>query len=212
MAWILGLTGGIGSGKSTAAGMLASLGAPVVDADAISHSLTAAGGEAIPAVAAAFGPKFIDSFGAMDRHRMRELVFSCPKAKQKLEELLRPLIYQECLTALECARAVADRRHFPFCVFDCPLLIEWEELKNCCQRILVIDLSPDDQIARTAARSKLSSERIRSIIDSQTSRIKRIEAADDIIYNGGGKADFKSAINDFIVRYQKNSCRPLMPK
>lgn len=194
MAWILGLTGGIGSGKSTAAALFARFGAPVVDADAISRSLTAAGGAAVSAIQQTFGPTFIAASGAMDRQRMRELVFTNPQAKAKLEAILRPLIRKGCLDALSAAQQQADARNIPFCVFDCPLLIEWQALRERCGRILVIDASAEMQIQRVAARSGLSAERIESIIRAQIPRAERIAAADDIIFNGASPKALEAAL------------------
>lgn len=194
MAWILGLTGGIGSGKSTAAAILSRFGAPSVDADAVSRALTAAGGKAVPAVAAAFDPEFIDAAGAMNRQRMRELVFTDPAARSKLEGVLRPLIRSECLAALEAAQREADAKGVPFCVFDCPLLLEWPGLAERCGRLLVIDLPEEAQIERVVRRSGLSRERAASIIRAQIPRAERIARADDIVFNGGSAADLEAAL------------------
>lgn len=156
MAWILGLTGGIGAGKSTAADWFRREGFPVVDADALSRSLTAPKGGAIEAIRSAFGSSFITPEGAMDRAKMRELVFEHPAERERLEAVLRPRIRSECLAALERACRAADAAGKAFAVFDCPLLCEWPEAAAAAERILVIDLAQDEQIRRVCLRSGLS--------------------------------------------------------
>ncbi len=201
MAWILGLTGGIGSGKSTASAWFSLTGYPVVDADAISRSLTYPGGAAIPAIANEFGADFITPEGAMNRAKMRELVFDDPKARERLEGVMRPLIRRASLEALERARSLADAAGKAFAVFDCPLLCEWPEVRTVVDRLLVIDLCEEEQIRRVALRSNLTPERVRSIIRAQIPRQARLAQADDIIYNGGSLEDFRSALAALLERY-----------
>ena len=201
MAWILGLTGGIGSGKSTASAWFSLTGYPVVDADAISRSLTYPGGAAIPAIASEFGADFITPEGAMNRAKMRELVFDDPKARERLEGVMRPLIRRASLEALERARSLADAAGKAFAVFDCPLLCEWPEARTVVDRLLVIDLCEEEQIQRVALRSSLTPERVRSIIRAQIPRQARLAQADDIIYNGGSLEDFRSALAALLERY-----------
>ncbi len=201
MAWILGLTGGIGSGKSTASAWFSLTGYPVVDADAISRSLTYPGGAAIPAIANEFGADFITPEGAMNRAKMRELVFDDPKARERLEGVMRPLIRRASLEALERARSLADAAGKAFAVFDCPLLCEWPEVRTVVDRLLVIDLCEEEQIRRVALRSNLTPERVRSIIRAQIPRQARLAQADDIIYNGGSLEDFRSALAALLGRY-----------
>ena len=201
MAWILGLTGGIGSGKSTASTWFSLAGYPVVDADAISRSLTYPGGAAIPAIASEFGADFITPEGAMNRAKMRELVFDDPKARERLEGVMRPLIRRASLEALERARSLADAAGKAFAVFDCPLLCEWPEARTVVDRLLVIDLCEEEQIRRVALRSSLTPERVRSIIRAQIPRQARLAQADDIIYNGGSLEDFRSALAALLERY-----------
>lgn len=204
MAWILGLTGGIGAGKSTAADWFRREGFPVVDADALSRSLTAPEGGAIEAIRSAFGSSFITPEGAIDRAKMRELVFEHPAERERLEAVLRPRIRSECLAALERACRAADAAGKAFAVFDCPLLCEWPEAAAAAERILVIDLAQDEQIRRVCLRSGLSPERVRSIISAQLPRAKRLAKADYIIYNGGTRAAFEAALSRLAASLSAN--------
>lgn len=175
----LGLTGGIGSGKSTVAGLLARLGAWVVDTDAISRSLSAAGGSAIPALQATFGDDFIDSSGALDRARMRDLVFRDPSARQRLEQLLHPLIGQE--TVRQAALAAPGQ----MVVFDVPLLVESGRWRALVDAVLVVDCSVATQVERVTRRSGLAPAEVERIIAQQATREQRAAAADAIIHNDG---------------------------
>lgn len=201
MVWTLGLTGGIGAGKSTAANFFREAGVPVVDADALSRALTAAGGKAIAAVAAQFGDDFIDDTGAMDRAKMRALVFDHPPARQALEAILSPMIERECDQAVAAAKTEAQRRGLPFIVFDCPLLLESYGARERADRILVIDLDEAEQIRRTIARSQLTEARVRSIIAAQMPRRERLLAADDIVFNGGTPAELCAALSALASRF-----------
>ena len=200
MTWILGLTGGIGSGKSTASAWFADMGYPIVDADQISRALTAPGGAAIEAIRSAFGNDFITSNGAMDRAKMRERVFNQPAERVRLEGILRPMIRSACLTALDEAHSRATRLGKAFVVFDCPLLLEWTEARSAVDRILVIDLDEAEQIRRVGLRSGLSSERVRSIIAAQIPRAQRLQLAHDIIFNGGSREDLAAALAELVHR------------
>jgi len=175
----LGLTGGIGSGKSTVAGMLADLGAVVVDADAISRSLTAPGGSAIPVIAAQFGGSFIAADGALDRQRMRERIYSDPPARQQLEAIIHPLVGQ--LTQQQAAQAIAEER--PCVVFDIPLLVESGHWRTRLHRVVVVDCDEATQISRVMARNNLPCAEVEKIIAAQASRAQRLAAADSVIYN-----------------------------
>ena len=181
-AFCLGLTGGVGSGKSTAARMLAAHGAAVVDADAISRQLTAPGGAALPAIAAQFGPQFIAADGALDRAAMRELIHGDPAARQRLEAILHPLVQQTMQTqAQEAARQGAR-----CIVFDVPLLVEnlayWRPRIDA---LLVVDCPEEVQIARVMARNQLTRAQVMRILASQTSRARRLAVAEAVIDNGG---------------------------
>jgi dephospho-CoA kinase len=180
--WRIGLTGGIGSGKSTVAGMLAAKGAAVVDADAISRSLTASGGRAMAAIAQTFGPQMVDAQGAMDRQAMREAVFQNPKAKQQLEAIIHPLVSQ--ITA-EQAQAAVQSGHRVL-VFDVPLLVEsGERWRKQVDRVIVVDCDAQTQQQRVMDRSGLAAEEIDRIIGLQASRAQRLTCADQVIFNQG---------------------------
>lgn len=174
----IGLTGGIGSGKSTVAQMLVDCGAVLVDTDAISRALTAAGGAAMPALVAEFGPDIAGPDGALDRDRMRALAFSDPSAKARLEAILHPMIGQ---VTREQAAAAGDRP----VVFDVPLLTESRHWRHQVDRILVVDCAEDTQIRRVMARNGWSAEQVRQVIAKQASRAQRQAIADAVILNEG---------------------------
>ena len=176
---LLGLTGGIGSGKSTVASRLAALGAAVIDADAIARSVTAPGGSAMPAIRAAFGDAFVTPEGALDRDRMRQQVFSDPDAKQRLEAIVHPLVGEE--TARQTRAALA--RHVSVIVFDVPLLVESKHWQARVDRILVVDCLPDTQVQRVMARSGLTADAVQRIIAVQATREQRLAIADWVIDN-----------------------------
>jgi dephospho-CoA kinase len=180
--WRIGLTGGIGSGKSTVASMLAARGAAVMDADAISRSVTAPGGRAIAAIAQAFGPDMITPDGAMNRQAMRERIFQDPQAKHRLEAIIHPLVSQ--ITA-EQAQHVIDTHHRCL-VFDVPLLVEsGERWRRQLDRVLVVDCDTETQRQRVMARNGLSAPEIDRIIAQQASRAQRLACADLVIVNQG---------------------------
>lgn len=181
----IGLTGGIGSGKSTVAGMLRERGAALIDADAISRASTAPGGAAMAAIAAQFGPEFITPEGALNRERMRERVFQDPQARQQLEAIIHPLVAQE--TARQTQAAI-DAGHRCL-VFDVPLLAESAHWRGRVDRVLVVDCSAQTQISRVMARSGLKAEEVERIIAAQTSREKRLAIADWVILNDGLSLD-----------------------
>ena len=178
--WRIGLTGGIGSGKSTVAGMLAARGAAVIDADAISRSVTAPGGRAIAAIAQSFGPQMVGRDGAMDRQAMRDCIFQDAQAKRQLEAIIHPLVSQ--ITA-EQAQAALDLGR-PVLVFDVPLLVEsGERWRRQVDRVLVVDCSSDTQRKRVMARNGLPAQDIDRIITQQASRAQRLACADVVIAN-----------------------------
>ncbi len=178
MPYVVGLTGGIGSGKSAVAEIFAALGAAVVDTDAIAHALTAPAGQAIPAIRQAFGSAVVAPDGTMDRVAMRRMVFGDAAAKARLEAILHPLIRAE-LTQ-QCKQANA-----PYVVLVVPLLIESGTYRERVNRLLVVDCAEQTQIERTMARSGLSAEEVRAIMATQASRTQRLTAADDLIDNDG---------------------------
>lgn len=176
----IGLTGGIGSGKSTVGQMLAGLGAHLVDTDAISRSLTAAGGLAMPAIEAEFGAGMLTPAGALDRAAMRTLAFADPQVLQRLEAILHPLIGQQ--TQVLAKQAKPHQR----IVFDVPLLVEalprWRPLMD---RIVVVDCLPDTQIERVMARSGWSREAVEQVLRKQAQREHRLAVADHVLHNEG---------------------------
>lgn len=194
MGLVIGLTGGIGSGKSAAADEFARLGATVVDTDAIAHQLTGPGGAAIPEVKQQFGSTFVDAAGAMNRKRMRDLVFSDPAEKQRLEALLHPMI------RAESARRIASAAG-PYAVLVVPLLIESPGYRERIGRVLVVDCPKELQIARVRQRSGLPEGEIRRIIAAQIQREKRLAAADDVIDNSGPIAAMQQQVRQLHETY-----------
>jgi dephospho-CoA kinase len=179
MALRVGLTGGIGSGKSTVLAMLAQLGAATVDADAISRATTAAGGAAIAEIERVFGAQFITAERALDRDRMRAHTFSNAQARKQLEAIIHPLVGAESAKQVEAALA----RGTKCVVFDIPLLVESGRWRQQVDRVLVIDCSPETQVARVMQRSGLDADAVRAIIATQATRAQRLAAADIVICN-----------------------------
>jgi dephospho-CoA kinase len=175
----LGLTGGIGSGKSTVAGMLADLGAAVIDADAVARSVTAPGGAAIAPIAAAFGGSFITADGAMDRDRMREHAYVDATARQRLEAIIHPLVGESMAQQAGAALRAGHR----CLVFDIPLLVESGRWRRQLDRVLVLDCDCETQMRRVMARSGLAREAVLAIIAAQAGRAQRLAAADAVICN-----------------------------
>jgi len=176
--FVVGLTGGIGSGKSLIANMFADRGASIVDTDQIAHALTGPNGAAMPDILAEFGAQMADSHGAMDRAKMRELVFREPPAKRRLEAILHPMIRDATLAA--AADASGD-----YVMLAIPLLVESGAWKQRVNRVLVIDCPEEIQVARVMARNGLAEDQVRAIMATQVPRTVRLAAADDIIDNGG---------------------------
>lgn len=177
----LGLTGGIGSGKSTVAAMLAARGAALIDADAISRQTTAPGGAAIEPIRQAFGPALIAPDGALDRERMRTLAFSDPSARRRLEQIVHPLVGLESRRQAQAAVAAGHR----CIVFDIPLLVESAHWRRQLDQVLVLDCSPQTQIDRVMQRSQLTREEVERILASQAGRGMRLHAADHVLCNDG---------------------------
>ena len=194
MAFVVGLTGGIGSGKSAAADAFGELGATVVDTDAIAHELTAPGGAAIPEVRRLFGNAFVDASGAMDRQRMRDLVFSDAEEKQRLEGLLHPMIRAESQRRIEQAQG-------PYVVHVVPLLVESAGYRERVGRVLVVDCPEALQISRVRQRNGLPEAQVRRIIASQIRRETRLAAADDVIDNSGTVAALQQQVRKLHEKY-----------
>lgn len=173
----IGLTGGIGCGKSTVAALLQKLGACIIDSDAISHQLTQAAGAAIEPIRNAFGADYIDTGGALDRVRMRHLIFSDNAAKKRLEDILHPLIRTQMLAQIQAAS------NAPYFLLVVPLLFETASYQKLIQRSLVVDCTEATQIARTMQRSGMNEQEVRAIMAQQIARTERLRLADDIISN-----------------------------
>jgi dephospho-CoA kinase len=194
MTYIVGLTGGIGSGKSAAADLLEELGAAVVDTDVIAHELTAPGGPAIEPIRAAFGDGVIAQNGALDRAAMRRRVFADAQAKARLEGILHPMI-----------RAEADRRsaasRAPYVVLVVPLLVESGGYRRRVQRVVVVDCPEEIQVVRVMSRSGLSEDEARAIMAAQVGRAQRLAVADDVIDNGGELAALRPQVEALHRQY-----------
>lgn len=194
----LGLTGGIGSGKSTVAAVLERRGATVVDADAISRAATAPGGSAMAAITDLFGPAYIGADGGLDRSRMRSLVFSDPSARLRLEQVMHPLIREEILRQTDHARMAGAR----CIVHDIPLLVESSRWRSELDSILVVDCSPETQIQRVLQRSGLPRPQVEAILASQANRQLRLRAADHVICNEGmGLQALEHLVNGLAPRF-----------
>lgn len=187
----VGLTGGVGSGKSTVAAMLSNYGAGVVDADAIAHQLTQPGGAAITALRTAFGAKVIAADGSLDREHMREQAFSDPAIRAQLEALLHPLIR----TAMGERAAEQTRLGSPYVVFVVPLLVETGSWRLTKRRVLLVDCSEATQLARVQARPGVSATMARMIIDAQATRQQRLAVADDVLINEAPLADIEPRVH-----------------
>ncbi len=177
MSYRVGLTGGVGSGKSTVAALFEEFGVSAIDSDIISHELTRPAGAAIDAIRAAFGDGCIDAAGALDRDHMRRLVFSDPAAKQRLEAILHPMIRERMLAQAKTAKPS------PYLLLVVPLLFEAQGYRELVQRILAVDCAPATQVARTMRRSGLGEPEVRAIMAQQITRAERLKRADDIIRN-----------------------------
>ncbi len=179
--YIVAITGGIGSGKTTIANQFAELGIDIVDADVIAREVVEPGTPALAAITTQFGPEMLDPQGQLDRRRLRERVFSDPDAKAWLNGLLHPLIRQEMLR--QCANARS-----PYCLLVVPLLIE-NRLTQLANRVLVIDVDEATQIERTCRRDGVSRAQAEAILAAQASRAERLAAADDVLDNQNDAAE-----------------------
>lgn len=188
MNYLVGLTGGIGSGKSTVTDMFAARGARVIDTDLISHQLTQTNGEAIPAIREAFGAHFIDAKGALDRGKMREFVFGNPAEKKRLESILHPLILAR---TKQQAASITDA---PYTLIVVPLLFESGRYADWLDYVVAVDCPEEVQIARTVQRSKLDKAAVKAIMAQQLGRRERLQLAHEIIHNDGGLDDLRNQI------------------
>ena len=194
MPYLVGLTGGIGSGKSAAAQVFEELGATVVDTDAIAHALTAPGGAAIAPIRAAFGADYITAEGALARPRMRELVFADAEKKRLLESILHPLIRARSSELVQAARS-------PYVILMVPLLIESGDYRGRYQRILVVDCPEELQVERVVARSGITAAQVRAIMATQVARGARLASADDVIDNSRDPAHLRREVELLHQRY-----------
>src|SRR5262245_21298158 len=195
--FVVGLTGGIGSGKSAAADEFAALGVPVVDTDAIAHQLTEKGGAAIADIERVFGSEFLAN-GSLDRARMRKHAFADPAAKRALEGLLHPMIRDE-----SARRIVAAERQNegPYVLLVVPLLIESPDYRSRVDRVLVVDAPEDVQVERVRARSHLPHAEVRAIMRTQVPRAERLRAADDVIDNAGSRDALRKQVAALHQKY-----------
>ena len=196
----IGLTGGIGCGKTTVANLFAARGATLVDTDLIAHAMTAPHGPAMAAIAAAFGAAFIATDGSLDRAAMRALVFTDPAARQRLEAILHPMIRAEAERQAAAASGL-------YVIFVVPLLIESGAWSDRVARIVAIDCSEATQVARVMARNGLSEAQVRAIMANQVSRAERLAAADDVIDNDNGVDALPPQADALHARYLKISAQ-----
>jgi dephospho-CoA kinase len=191
---VIGLTGGIGCGKSSVARIFAALGAAVIDTDEIAHRLTAKGAPALAAIIEQFGSSYLLPDGNLDRARLRKQVFSDHATKEKLEKLLHPLIKQQVISEMTEAQG-------PYLVLVIPLFFETGAYRDLVDRVLVVDCDENQQISRTMSRSRLSADEVRAIIAQQAPREERIKQADDILFNRGDPADLEKHGEDLHRHY-----------
>ncbi len=194
MSLLVGLTGGIGSGKTTAARHLEALGATVVDTDELSRALTVSGGSATEAIRGAFGADYLTPEGALDRAAMRRLVFADPRSRERLEAILHPAIRHAADAAIAAAPG-------PYAVLAVPLLFETRGYADRVGRTLAIDCPEALQVARTAERSGLAEAEVRAIMAAQWPRWRRLQVADDVIWNGGDEAGLAAQCERMHRRY-----------
>lgn len=191
----IGLTGGIGCGKSTVAKYFAELGITVIDADAISRLLTVPGSEVHNKIVDKFGTEVLKPNGELNRRYLRDQIFQNAEAKQWLESLLHPIILQEMLTQADAAKS-------PYCVLVIPLLLECD-LQDIVDLVLVVDAPEDMQIQRGMERDKITKTEVEAIMATQVSRKQRLAAADDVIVNNGSASELKAHVNKLHEKYSK---------
>lgn len=193
MAYIVALTGGIGSGKTTVANAFACFGATIVDADVIARQIVEPGTPALAAIAAHFGNEILQADGSLDRARLRQLIFNHPAEKAWLNQHLHPLIHQETQRQLALVSS-------PYALWVVPLLVE-NDLHTRADRVLVVDADRETQLARTMARDGSSREQALNILSAQASRHQRLAVADDVIDNSGNLRDIEPAVALLHQRY-----------
>jgi dephospho-CoA kinase len=191
---VVGLTGGIAAGKSTATAFFQERGVPVIDADEVARDVVAAGTPGLAAVAAAFGSQILQANGTLDRRRLREVVFADPAERRRLEAILHPLIQTEIRARLQQVRG-------PYCILAVPLLIESAALRALAHRILVIDVPVEVQVARLMQRDGMSTEQCQAMLAAQASRAHRLEAADDVVDNATDVTALQRQLDSVHARY-----------
>jgi dephospho-CoA kinase len=194
----IGLTGGIGSGKSTVAELFAARVVPVIDTDVIAHELTGPGGAAMADISAAFGDIVMEPDGRLDRAAMRRLVFADPQKRKQLEAILHPMIRKQS----DARMAAAEARGAAYALLVVPLLIESGTYRQRVDRILVVDCPEELQIARVMARNNMSRDEVDCILQAQATRAQRLAAADDVIENTGSPADLQARVEALHQRYR----------
>lgn len=194
MVFIIGLTGGIGSGKTSVANLFQELGIEIIDTDRIAHQLTQAGGDAIHPIRLTFGDHFILSDGSLNRSVMRQSVFSDESARHKLEAILHPLIYQEVLRRLPLIQS-------SYGVLVVPLLLETKEYLELINRVLIVDCPESLQISRTMQRSQLEEQEVRQVMAVQRSRTERLLCADDVIINDSDSQHLQRQVQRLHQKY-----------
>jgi dephospho-CoA kinase len=200
---LVGLTGGIGSGKTTVANLFADLGVPLIDTDVIAHELTAPGGAAMPEIALQFGDAVLAADGRLDRAAMRKLAFDDPGARRRLEAILHPMI------RAETQRRIAAASGSPYAIVVIPLLVEGGNWKGWLDRVVVVDCPVDVQVERVIRRSGLPPEQVHSIIAAQASREQRLAAADDVVDNAADPSTLPGRVRELHSAYLELSRRRL---
>ncbi len=194
MPLVIGLTGGIGSGKTSVAAIFRELGATIVDTDEIARALTAPGGVALAAITRQFGAAYLAGDGGLDRPRMRTLVFNDASARRRLERILHPAIRREVKAALDAAST-------PYAIIVVPLLVETGAYRDIARRVLVVDCSEELQVKRVVERSGLSPAEVRAIMATQASRDERLARADDVVVNEGDIAALRPQVLGLHAKY-----------
>ena len=197
----VGLTGGIGSGKTTVASLFADLGVPVIDTDQIAHALTAPGTPALDTIRTEFGQGMMQTDGSLNRAALRRLVFDDAAARKKLESILHPFIRREVTQRLGALDA-------PYALVVIPLLVETGGYPDLLDRVLVVDCPEALQISRVMARSGLTRDEVMAILGAQARRDERLAIADDLIVNDGGEASLRKAVSSLHQRYLKRASAP----
>lgn len=190
----IGLTGGIGSGKSTVTEIFSSLGITVIDADRIAHQLTQSGSDSCNDIKQLLGEEYIDAQGNLDRKKIAQTIFSDPEKKAALEKILHPRIKQQM------QQAVSQAKHSPYIILAVPLLLE-SQFTDLVDRILVIDADDEIRIRRTQQRDNSTEAQIRRIMNQQIDRHRRLQQADDILHNNGSVADLRHAVSRLHEKY-----------